>query len=66
MILNRFPSASWLGHIVRAMVSFTITTGGRPAVSGGLGFRALLYVGAMDLRPLLAHLEALGLRPIRP
>ena len=34
--------------------------------AGGLGFRTLLYVGALDLRPLLAHLEALGLRPIRP
>ena len=34
--------------------------------AGGLGFRTLLYVGALDLRPLLAHLEALGLRHIRP
>lgn len=34
--------------------------------AGGLGFRVLLQVGALDLRPLLARLQAVGLRPILP
>lgn len=33
--------------------------------AGKLGFRALLYLGALDLRPLLERLESLGLKPFR-
>ncbi|WP_236630076.1 CBS domain-containing protein [Thermus thermamylovorans] len=62
------PDGPGLGRVLRA-----VEESGTPLVglhlfreAGGLGFRVLLHVGALDVRPLLARLEALGLRPIRP
>lgn len=34
--------------------------------AGGLGYRVLLHLGVLDLRPLLERLRALGLHPFRP
>ncbi len=62
------PDLPRLGEVFRALEAT-----GTPLVGlhlfrevGGLGFRVLLHVGALDVRPFLARLEALGLRPMRP
>jgi len=62
------PSLEALAGVVRALEETRTPLVGLHLFreAGGLGFRVLLQVGALDTRPLLARLEALGLRPIRP